>query len=155
MTAKVVDADDLMRICSLHDELRNLINHDQFNEVEELLLSRRDLVTRNWKAMLETCGLAHDFISMHMCLRLIIHDMDDAHRYEVYSFLKNLDRVIELSGMFQIPSILRVSSNEKDFVKELENFQATRVQLFYHMNERMRVCAIPTYRNVTSHIGDH
>jgi hypothetical protein len=154
MKSALINADSYLKIARMYERVRLLINNDQFPEVEQLLKDHEELIVPNWKVMLELCVLSHDFISVHMSLRLIMDHLDPLDNYEVYKFVKNLDRVMEISGMYQIPSLVKAIQGESHFLEGLDYMRATRSQLVYQIEERMGICPLHQH-SLSSHIGSH
>lgn len=144
---------DAQQIADLYEELRTQFQLKQLRNVEQLVKDNSDLLVRHWKATLCMTSLSHDFIITHLCLLEIVAQLDESETEEVFKFLLNLDRVIEIDLMQQLSSLVK-TRNDVRVIAQIDYMRGTRSVIRNFIQNELNVS--PLHKsNVPTYIGNH
>lgn len=144
---------DVQSIAELHEEMRNKFQLKQLRNVEQIVKDNSDLFVAHWKSVLCMTGLSHDFIITHLCLREIVARLDESEIEEVFKFLINLDRVIEIDLSQQIASLASTRSDVR-LNAQIDFMRATRSVIRNFIENDLHISPL-NKSNVPCHIGSY
>lgn len=139
-------------ISDLHKDLKSLLDQKKLRLVEQKVKDNSDLLVKHWKSTLCMTGLSHDFIITHLFLLEIQGKADEKDNQELFKFLLNLDRLLEIDLMQQLTSIVRIA-NDVERLYEIDYTRATRSVIRNFIENELNICILnksnlPCYLNV-------